>query len=358
MVKKNLMAVLLVLAVFAGSALSPLLIELAAVAQQGIFPGDIASHVAADIVPLHVFVDDFAEVNEVVFSPDSQKIAVAFADGMVRIWDVNNGELLFTLKAHNDQVRSLDFSPDGTQLATGGDDETLKQWDMQNGSEIRSMGTTLAGRILKVKYSPDGSMLAAGGHFCNVELRLVATGLRTRTLPLPECGLSRGGSAKFFGMDYSLDGTQMYIGVAKGNLDSGSILLWDITTYVNPVQIKLFGLEVRDLALSSDGQTMGVALVGSSAVRLLSLEDRLVDYVYDGHIHRVNSVAFSPDDRLLVSGSRDSSVRIWDTGTGLQLRVLDSHNDTVNSVAFSPDGGLIASADIDGMVIVWALGSE
>jgi WD40 repeat protein len=355
--QKNLLAILLVLAVFAGSALSPLLIELAAVAQQGITPPDIASHLAAEVVPLHVFVDDFAEVNEVVFSPDSQKLAAGFADGMVRIWDINNGELLFTLKAHNGPTRSLDFSPDGTQLATGGDDETLKQWDLENGSEIRSMNTTLAGRILKVKYSPDGSVLAAGGHFCNVELRLVATGLRTRTLPLPECGIGRGGSAKFFGMEYSTDGSQMYIGVAKGNLDSGSILRWDITTYVRPDQIKLFSLEVRDLALASDGETMGIALVGSSDVRLLSVEDKRVDYIYNGHIHRVNSVAFSPDDRLLVSGSRDSSVRIWDTETGLQLRVLEAHNDTVNSVDISPDGGLIASADIDGMIIVWALGS-
>ena len=72
----------------------------------------------------------------------------------------------------------------------------------------------------------------------------------------------------------------------------------------------------------------------------------------------IRCLTFSPDGRLLVSGSRDSSVRLWGTENGLQLRVLEAHNDTVTSVAFSPDGGMIASGDIDGMVIVWALGSE
>ena len=61
------------------------------------------------------------------------------------------------------------------------------------------------------------------------------------------------------------------------------------------------------------------------------------------HSRWVLSVAFSPDGATIASGSGDESVRIWDTGTGRQLRELSGHTDAARSVAFSPDGATIAS---------------
>jgi len=50
-------------------------------------------------------------------------------------------------------------------------------------------------------------------------------------------------------------------------------------------------------------------------------------------------VAFSPDGKQIVSGSRDTDVRRWDAATGQQLLpALEGHTGWVNSVAFSPDG--------------------
>ncbi|KAL4732873.1 hypothetical protein BDV11DRAFT_214852 [Aspergillus similis] len=59
---------------------------------------------------------------------------------------------------------------------------------------------------------------------------------------------------------------------------------------------------------------------------------------YDG-----TSVAFSPDSRLLASGSRDGTVQLWNPATGAELQTLQGHTDWVQSVAFSPDGRLLAS---------------
>ncbi|KAJ6592977.1 WD40-repeat-containing domain protein, partial [Mycena capillaripes] len=76
--------------------------------------------------------------------------------------------------------------------------------------------------------------------------------------------------------------------------------------------------------------------------------------VLEGHTSDVRSVAFSPDGKRIVSGSHDSTVRIWDAETGAALREpLEGHTDWVGSVAFSPDGKRIVSGSDDKTVCIW-----
>ena len=68
----------------------------------------------------------------------------------------------------------------------------------------------------------------------------------------------------------------------------------------------------------------------------------------------VNSVAFSPDGKLIVSGSADATVRLWDAATGKHVGdPLTGHQRGVNSVAFSPDGQRIVSGGSDGSIRLW-----
>ena len=73
----------------------------------------------------------------------------------------------------------------------------------------------------------------------------------------------------------------------------------------------------------------------------------------EGHMDLVFSVAFDPQGRALASGSRDDTVKLWETRSGTLLRTLKGHKHTVWSVAFDPQGGTLASGSDDNTVKLW-----
>ena len=72
-----------------------------------------------------------------------------------------------------------------------------------------------------------------------------------------------------------------------------------------------------------------------------------------GHRGYVTSVAFSPDDKRIVTGSEDKTARVWDASTGKEVLQLKGHSSFVFSVAFSPDGKRIATGSYDNTARIW-----
>jgi WD40 repeat protein len=62
------------------------------------------------------------------------------------------------------------------------------------------------------------------------------------------------------------------------------------------------------------------------------------------HSHWIPSIAFSPDGKMIASGSSDHTIRLWDRATGREIRRFTAHRDKVSFVFFTPDGKHLISA--------------
>jgi WD40 repeat protein len=113
----------------------------------------------------------------------------------------------------------------------------------------------------------------------------------------------------------------------------------------------------RAVAFSSDG---ALVVTGSDdrGVRIWDAATGALLQTFKEHTGEVTSVAFAPSGKLLASGAKDATVRVWDLTKNVILRVFTDHTSDVNSVAFSPDSKRLVSGSADNTVRMWDLAHD
>lgn len=115
---------------------------------------------------------------------------------------------------------------------------------------------------------------------------------------------------------------------------------------------------VRGCALSGDGRLIVSASASNdSTLKVWETATGLLLRTLEGHADAVNDCVLSNDDHLLISASEDGTLKMWEIATGKLLRTLEGHADGVNSCALSGDDRLLVSASDDGTLKVWEVGT-
>uniref|UniRef100_A0A7S2SNE6 CTLH domain-containing protein n=1 Tax=Rhizochromulina marina TaxID=1034831 RepID=A0A7S2SNE6_9STRA len=203
------------------------------------------------------------------------------------------------------------WSPGGQQLVTGSHNRRLHVMDVGGGGSL-SVVQTLSGHeaaVTEARFTPSGGLIASCARDGTVRFWDVLSGLCVKTLEDP------GTIGEATSLALSSDGTLLLTSTRHG-----SIRLWDLRTTDRPIQR------------------------------------------YAGHRNSVSSFIrcdFAAADSVVVSGSDDGAVHVWETATGEPYTTLLAHRAPVYRAAWSPRQGLLASCSQDGEALLWAWdGSE
>jgi WD40 repeat protein/serine/threonine protein kinase len=278
------------------------------------------------------------EVYCAVPSPDGSHVLAGYRRG-VRLWNTRDDSSL-ELEGHARRpVYCASFRPDGAQVVTGSYDQTARIWDVETGKELITLRRN-GHRIRHCAWTPDGERIVTS-------TELGRSHVWNARGP-PGVPLLAGHTAAVTKLVFSPDGARL-----ATSSEDGTVRLWSMA---RPGELEHVLAGHTGPVRSAEFDRSGARVVTASedgTARVFTTADGVERRVLRGHAGGVNGAAFSPDGERVLTWSEDHSARIWSAATGEVLLALEGHVAGVLCAAFSPDGTLVATGGDDRKLCLW-----
>ncbi|ANT53639.1 caspase family protein [Mesorhizobium amorphae] len=259
--------------------------------------------------------------------------------------DLNTG-------GHSAQVNDLAFTPDGQKLVSASNDKTIRVWDWQSGVTLRIirgyLGQGSDGKVFAVAVSPDGKTIAAAGYFGaslgdkppygDIRLFDVPTGKMKAVLKAADYAI--------YDIAFSPDGGTLAAGGADGvvylwRLDDKSATGWTLGD-----KLDADSWHIDKLAFAASG-TRIAAVTTDNGIRLWDVakaeEVALSSEAEPLRETSVTALAVSLDGKLFATGGKDGLVQLWQASDGKFVRAMPKQDFQIGALTFASGSLLVAS---------------
>ncbi|KAI8391603.1 dynein regulator [Radiomyces spectabilis] len=299
-------------------------------------------------------------ITRVTFHPVYQILASASEDTTIKIWDYEAGDFERTLKGHTKAVQDLAFDPKGNFLVSCSADLTIKVWDVNNDYKCIK---TLYGHdhsVSSVEFLPSGDKIVSASRDKTIKLWDFTSGYCVKT--------------------YSghLEWVRSVVPSEDGRLlvtasNDQTARLWDTQTgegkmefrgHDHVVECAIFAPInaypyiqelIGDESKSKDDSVPGHYVITGSRDKTIKLWDSSGQLLQTliGHDNWVRGLVVHPSGKYLLSASDDKTIKIWDLKTGRCMKTLEAHAHFVTCISYCHISPIVATGSVDQTVKVW-----
>ncbi|KAF2108722.1 WD40-repeat-containing domain protein [Lophiotrema nucula] len=274
-----------------------------------------------------------------------ERLASGSGDGIIKTWDLTSREELWQAQAHENMVKGMVWSRD-KKLVTCGSDKTVKLWDPYSTHTKNAPLSTWLGQHAFTSVSHHRSIASFAASSSNIAIydTTRASGTPVQTLNWPTA-IDTINAISF---------NQVETSILASCATDRAVILYDLRTN-SPLHRNVLTFASNAIAWNPmEAFNFAVGSEDHNAYIFDMRNMRRALNVLKGHVAAVMSVEFSPTGEELVTGSYDKTVRIYDRAKGHSRDIYHTKRmQRVFSVAWTPDNNFLLSGSDDGNIRLW-----
>ncbi|XP_070570769.1 NACHT domain- and WD repeat-containing protein 1-like isoform X2 [Ptychodera flava] len=291
---------------------------------------------------LHVLQNDSACI---ALMPDDSKLATGSADKVIRVWNLQSGEIVHSLEGHERGIACLTVTHDNRYLLSACKGNSIRKWDLYTGESFPEW-TGHDKPIKGLAVTPDNSKLISGSSDGSARLWDINNGECLRILT--------GHTGSVDCIAISPNGSY----IATGSMDK-TMRVWNVNSGKCVDEVTDFDDSVKCNGFTHDSSLVVAGSHESNRqLKMWHVDSKghcKLAKEFKGHHHAVMVLHITEDDRFLLSGSRDCTLKVWDLKSAILLTSFDFQSQVKLigvSREISPDSGSykVFAANKSGMV--------